>query len=322
MLEGSYVLPLKDESPADPELVKYVRRLASRIDDVVIVDGSPGAVFDWNAAAWGDVVRHVPPELETPMGKVGGVVTGLRHARHERVVIADDDVRYDDPTLRRALALLDNAEVVRPQNVFRPMPWHARWDTGRTLLNRLLDGDWPGTLLLRRSAIDPARGYRGDVLFENLELVRTIRAAGGREAVPLDLFVERRPPTTRHFLGQRVRQAYDEWARPARMAGQLAVLPTSVWLGVAGGWRALATAAAIVVGLAELGRRRGGGTRVFSVFSALWAPLWVVERAITSWLALGTRLILGGVRYRHGRLREAATPMRRLRRSLTTGGSQ
>ena len=317
MLEASYVLPLRSSEPASPELTDYVRELCSLVDDVLVVDGSPPHVFEAHAAAWGEVARHVPPELETPMGKVGGVVTGLRRARHERVVIADDDVRYDEQTLRRALDLLGDADVVRPQNVFRPLPWHARWDTGRTLLNRLLDGDWPGTLVLRRSRLDLVRGYRGDVLFENLELVRTVRAAGGREAVPLDLFVERRPPTTRHFLGQRVRQAYDEWARPARLAAQLSVLPVVVWLAATSGWRGLIAGTLVVVGLAETGRRRAGGARIFPPTSAFWAPLWVLERAITSWLAVGTRLLLGGVRYRDGRLKEAATPMPKLRRMVS-----
>ena len=32
-----------------------------------------------------------------------------------------------------------------------------------------------------------AGGYDGDVLFENLELIRTVRARGGEEAVALDL---------------------------------------------------------------------------------------------------------------------------------------
>ena len=314
LLQASYVLPLRASAPQDADLTPYLRRLGRLVDDVVVVDGSPPDVFARHAAAWTGLGRHLPPEAETPMGKVGGVLTGLRHARHERVVIADDDVRYDEPALRRAVALLAEAEVVRPQNVFRPRPWHARWDTGRTLLNRLLGGDWPGTLAVRRSALEATGGYRGDVLFENLELVRTVRAAGGREAVPLDLFVERRPPTTRHFLSQRVRQAYDEWARPGRFGAQLAVLPLAAAAAARGRWRTLGAGALAVVAAAEAGRQRGGGRQAFAPTAALWAPLWVAERAVTSWLALGTRLVLGGVPYSDGRLREAATPLGVLRR--------
>ena len=65
-------------------------------------------------------------------------------------------------------------------------------------------------------------------MFENLELVRTVVAAGGREATLYDLFVPRRPSTAGHFWSQRVRQAYDEIARPGRMAVQLALLPIAL----------------------------------------------------------------------------------------------
>ena len=241
MLAASYVLPLKAAAPRDDALTPYLRRLTRFVDDIVVVDGSPAAVFARHEASWEGLVRHFRPKHETPMGKVGGVLTGLAHARHDRAVIADDDVRYSEAVLRRTVALLDEAEVVRPQNVFRPRPWHARWDTARSLLNRLAGGDWPGTLAVRRSALEATGGYRGDVLFENLELVRTVRAGGGREVVPLDLFVERRPPTTRHFLSQRVRQAYDEWARPARFAAQLAVLPLAAALAGGGAHSARAS---------------------------------------------------------------------------------
>ncbi len=312
MLSASYVLPLKSDASLEDDLGEYLRRLTAQIDDVVVVDGSPQPVFEAHAAAWGGMVRHVRPEVETPMGKVSGVLTGVRHARHERVVLADDDVRYDASSLGRVVALLDDAEVVRPQNVFRPRPWHARWDTGRTLLNRLTGGDWPGTLAVRRSALEATDGYRGDVLFENLELVRTVEAAGGRQVVPLHLFVDRRPPSTRHFLSQRVRQAYDEWARPGRFAVQLALAPAAAVLITGGEWLVLGAGIGAVIAAAEAGRRRAGGRSVFSPAAAFWAPLWLAERAVTSWLALGTRLIFGGVRYGDRRLREAATSRSRL----------
>jgi hypothetical protein len=69
-------------------------------------------------------------------GKVPNVTTGVRAAVHEAVVIADDDVRHTAVTLRAVLARLRGADLVVPTNVFDPMPWHARWDTARTLVNR------------------------------------------------------------------------------------------------------------------------------------------------------------------------------------------
>jgi hypothetical protein len=247
-------------------------------------------------------------------GKVRGVLTGLRLASHERIIIADDDVRYDHESLRGVIAALDGAEVVRPQNYFEPMPWHAVVDTGRILINRALDGDWPGTLGVRRSAMRATGGYSGDVLFENLELVQTVVAAGGRAVVARDVFVRRSPPTTEHFLSQRVRQAYDEWARPGRLLIQLLILP-ALLLGVlrleSG---AIVAGALAVVLLAESGRWRAGGRRVFPVAASLAAPVWVIERGICAWLAVAARLLRGGVSYAGAIVSVAATPVAELRR--------
>jgi hypothetical protein len=179
------------------------------------------------------------------------------------------------------------------------------------LLARATGGDWPGTLGVRRSAVQAAGGYAGDVMFENLELVRTLVARGGREHVALDINVRRLPPTSAHFRSQQVRQAYDELARPGRLVVALLVAPAVVVLrrrpwALLGGYGAAAA-------LAEVGRRRGGGRSVLPLTSVPLAPPWLVWRSICSWVALGAWL-RGGVRYRDGRLRRAATPMRVLRR--------
>jgi hypothetical protein len=246
------------------------------------------------------------------MGKVGGVMTGVALATHDHVLIADDDVVYTEAELERVDRLLDDHDVVRPQNWFDTLPWHARWDTGRILLNRMTGGDWPGTLGVRRSLLLAAGGYAGDVLFENLELVRTIEAAGGRSVVDLGLLVRRQAPPTPQFLDQRVRQAYDELARPWRLAMFLSIVP---FVAVTGR-RGAAGLAVATVAVAEAGRRRAGGRRVFPPTSALWAPVWLAERAVTSWLALGSRVTRGDVRYRDGILRRAATPKAELRRRV------
>jgi hypothetical protein len=307
LLVASYVLPIAAQDTQTRVLSGYLQRLSRTLDDVIVVDGSPHETFDAHARSWSSYVRHIRPELRTTNGKVGGVVTGVRAARNECVIVADDDVRYRRAELVRILDLLQDYEVVRPQNFFCPLPWHARWDSARSLLNRLGDGDWPGTLGIRRSMLLNAGGYSGEVLFENLELVRTIQVAGGRETVPRDLFVVRRPPGTAHFFSQRTRQAYDEWARPGRLAAQLALLPLAIVVGGLGsGW--LLAAAALSVAAAEMGRRKEKGRAVFPPSSALWAPAWLAERAITSWMALATRIFFGGVRYRKTRLKYAATP--------------
>jgi hypothetical protein len=321
-LPVAYVLPLRwaGEGPIE-ELVAYLRELRPLVEEIIVVDGSPPAIRSRHAAALAGLARHLPPDpdLDFQMGKVNGVVTGVRRSSSQLVVIADDDVRYDAPALRRTADLLAVADLVRPQNYFDELPWHARWDTARSLLNRVFTGDpsfpvgdFPGTLAVRRSSFIASEAYDGDALFENLELMRTIRATGGRVETPLDLYVARRPPSTRHFLSQRVRQAYDDFAIPARIGAFLALAPWGVASLRRGRRRRLALAAAGVAAAAEVGRRRAGGAARFPAVASLLAPLWVAERALCSWLALAARM-RGGVRYGDRRLAHSATPVHRLR---------
>ncbi|HEX6602177.1 MAG TPA: glycosyltransferase [Solirubrobacterales bacterium] len=313
----SYVVPIRwRDGEQRQELASYLAEIAPCCAELIVVDGSPPEVFAANAEAWGEHAIHVPPAEDEQwlMGKVAGVRTGIRLASHERVVIADDDVRYSPAALRRAAALLEEHDLVRPQNHFDRLPWHARWDTARTLLNRSLGRDFPGTLAVRRSRALAMGLYDGDVLFENLELIRTMRAHGGSVASPLDLYVARVPPSASHFWGQRTRQAYDDFALPLRMALWLAVVPLLL-LGALKRRPSLALLpAGLAVAAAERGRRRAGGRAVFPATSSLLAPVWILERGVCAWLAVLQRLRFGGVRYGDSVIPTAAHSVRQLRR--------
>ena len=311
----TYILPIKSRSTVSDELLEYLRFLAA-LDgrsQIVVVDGSDATIYaDFEARRPG-AVEHLGVDrdlMSLANGKVAGVLTGVRRAVHPLLVIADDDVRYDEASLRAVVGALEHAEIVRPQNFFEPLPWHAWLDTARMLINRMIGGDWPGTLGVRRGALEATGGYDGDVLFENLELVRTVKAAGGRERRPLDMFVRRLPPKTSHFWSQRVRQAYDEFARPARLVVALALIPCLVLSLFMWGWPAVGVAMAVPIVIAEFGRRAGHGGDVFPVVATLAAPLWVLERGVCAWAAVLMRLLLGGVPYAGKILRRAATPSR------------
>ena len=224
-------------------------------------------------------------------------------ARHPKVVIADDDVRHDESTLRALAAALDDADLVIPQNHPTRWPWWAWWESGRALLNRAVATDWPGTLAVRREVVVATGGWAADVLFENLEMARTVRGQGGLVLRRRDILVARVPPTARHFLRQRVRQAYEDQAQPARLALSLAVVPT-VLLVRRRPW-ALAGLAGALVAVAEVGRRRQGGASVFPWFTSVAAPLWALERGACAWLGLLARC-RGGIRYHGTRMSVAA----------------
>lgn len=331
MAEAVYLVPLRRSAVRAAELAGlagYLRALARRLP-VVVADGSPARVRERHAAAWGPDVRTVVVPAPAPgtNGKVAGVRAGLAATTQPLVVVADDDVRYDDAALDRVLAALSHADLVVPQNVFVPAPWHARWDTARSLVNRALGHDYAGTVALRRTALGE-EGYDDRVLFENLELERTVRARGGRVAHALDLYVERRPPEVRRFAEQRVRQAYDSLAQPSRLLTELALAPlllTSVVAAVRrgrAGRRGRAVLALVLGGavvLAEVGRRRGGGTARFPVTAPLWAPAWVLERGLCAWLAVGQALS-GGMPYAGTRVRTAAHTVGRLRQEIFARG--
>ncbi len=312
----SYVLPLRwagDEGLE--ELTSYLRWLAGRAE-VIVVDGSPADLYERHAAAWRDLVTHVRPSPRHSFrnGKVAGATTGVELASHERVVIADDDVRYQAAALERVGELLDQHDLVRPQNYFDPLPWHAVWDSARTLLNRAVARDYPGTLGIRKSLFERTGGYDGDVLFENLELIRTVRAAGGREIAPLDLYVRRIPPEAGHFVRQRVRQAYDDFALPARMTLWLLLLPLVAVAVARRSVGSVTAGAAVSMVVAEAGRRRGRGVDHFPLLASLCAPGWLLERGICSWVAVIQRFTRGGVTYGGRVFDRAATPVRELER--------
>ena len=120
----SYVLPIRSwgEKGETEELTEYLAWLAERAD-LVIVDGSERSSFLSHRDRWARFATHVPPaeDIHCANGKVRGVLTGLRLATQEGVVIADDDVRYDDESLARMGRLLAEADLVRPQNYFDPL---------------------------------------------------------------------------------------------------------------------------------------------------------------------------------------------------------
>lgn len=318
LADATYILPLKWNVDAGlEELADYLGRLVRWIR-VVVIDGSDEELFRAHAARFPAEVEHRHPDpMPGANGKVAGVLTGIRAADGEFLVLADDDVRYERAQLHRILGMLEEGDIVRPQNFLAPLPWHARLDTARSLVNRAFGADYRGTFALRRSTLVEAGGYDAHVLFENLELLRTIKAAGGREIRANDLFVRRLPPTAGHFAGQRARQAYDDFAQPWRLALELCWLPLILVAcvrmvvhrrpGLAIAWPLAACA------VAEIGRRRDGGSTVFGPTAALWAPAWVGERAVSIWIALGYWLT-GGIPYAGTRLKVAAHSTPELRR--------
>lgn len=300
----TYLLPLRWTGAADAELAAlgvYVRRLRDEGCDVVVVDGSSAPEFDRHARFLAEA-RHVPVDRRWRYlnGKVNGVLTGMAIASCERVVLADDDVRYGAADLDRMCRLLDEHDLVVPQNYFDVLPWWAWIETARILLNRALRsaGDFPGTFGVRRSTFARIGPYDGDVLFENEAMRRHFVRSGTQVCHARDFMIARHPPPLSKWREQRVRQAYEDLDFPSKTMLFAAVLPVLAVLGLSN--VALAVAFAVVLSvtavvLAAIGRRDGASSAI-PASACLAAPVWVLERSVTVYGALLARA-QGGCRY-------------------------
>jgi hypothetical protein len=172
---AEYVLPLRRaDREGETELLAYLQWLSERME-VTVVDGSDAALFRHLHERLPTGIRHIPPHRPGLNGKARGVMTAFDVARRERIVLADDDVRYDEDSLNALLARLERADLVRPQNVYASYPWHAQWDTARMLVGRAFGGDYGGTVGGR--ALPPAARPR---VGAPPELERAERTAGRR----------------------------------------------------------------------------------------------------------------------------------------------
>jgi hypothetical protein len=280
------------------------RRMRDAGCEVIVVDGSPLPDYARHADAWRALCRHVPvdPRWRFLNGKVNGVLTGVEHTRTECLILADDDVVYTAADVDRMCAMLAHHDLVVPQNYFRPLPWWARVETGRILLNRACRaaGDYPGTFGVRRSTFLRLGPYDGDVLFENEEMRRHFLSHGARVRHARDFFIARRPPPFAKWREQRVRQAYEDLGFRAKTALFVALVPlaAATWvLAGAGGMAAYAALVAVASVLLAAVGRGDGAARVVPPAVCLWAPLWVVERAVSVHRAVWARLIRGGCAY-------------------------
>lgn len=301
----TYLLPIRRVRPNSAEARRfalYFRRLREAGCEVLVVDGSPPEVFASHASHWSRLCRHVgvDPSYKYLNGKVNGVHTGVDLASCEKIVLADDDIRYTAADVERACALLERHEMVRPQNYLAPLPLWARTESARMLVNRgaLRAGDYPGTCAFRRSAFRRVGHFDGDVLFDNEEIVRHFALKGADVLCATDFFVLKRPPTFGKWLEQRPRQAYEDFVMRAKTALFASLVPGALLLWLYAG-PAAALALALVVALASAlvalrGLLRDRAYDLFNMTTPLYAPLWVLERALSVYWAFYWRLRYGG----------------------------
>ena len=269
--------------------------------ETLVVDGSPPEVFAEHASAWRGVCRHEPVDTQYKYlnGKVNGIHTGIQLAEHNRIILADDDIRYTPADVRRMADLLDEFDMARPQNYFRPLPVWARTDAARMLINRawIAEGDYSGTLGVTKNTMLRAGHYDGDVLFDNEEIVRHFRLKGARIKHARDFFILKLPPTFEKWVEQRPRQAYEDFVMRAKTLffASLPLVLGLTWMKA--GWQtALIYAAVISLGasaVAALGLN-DGAARFFPPRIIFYAPLWIAERCVSTYWAFYWYFTRGG----------------------------
>ena len=305
MKRCTYLLPIRRSAFSAreaTELADYFQTLTEAGCDVLVIDGSPAAIFEQHAEAWRTLVHHEP--VDRSFGylndKVNGIHTGVNLATTEKIILADDDIRYTPDEIGRVCELLDEFEVVRPQNFLSPLPWWARMEAARMLINRatLRTADYPGTCAFRRATMLRVGHYDGDVLFDNEEIIRHFAQAGVTITYAIDLFVRKRPPTLRKWMEQRPRQAYEDFGLRSKTALFFGWPLLAVLIGCAAGLKALLLyLSALVVAafaLALAGRFRGAAAEYFPFSVCFFAPLWVLERTASTYWALYWHFAYGG----------------------------
>jgi hypothetical protein len=305
MTRCTYLLPIRRTkfSPAESaELSEYFRGLADAGCEVLVVDGSPAPVFQEHHDSWNGICRH--EHVDRSFGylndKVNGIHTGVGLATTDGIIVADDDIRYRPAEIDRICELLDSFEVVRPQNYLSPLPWWARMESARMLINRatLRTADYPGTCAFRREAMINVGPYDGDVLFDNEEMIRHFARSGAAVSYAINLFVRKCPPTFRKWIEQRPRQAYEDFGLRAKTALFFSLPLVAGWIGVGLGPEALliflGSMGLLAVAVAAVGLLRGKAAEFVPWSVCLFAPLWVAERIVSTYWALYWHLAHGG----------------------------
>jgi hypothetical protein len=304
-LDCTYLLPFRraafDEVEA-AKLSRYLQKMVKARCEVIVIDGSRADVFAQNKNALGGACRHEPVDQRYRYlnDKVNGVHTGVALASFEKIILADDDIRYTAEQIAQILQLLDAYEVVRPQNFLRPLPWWAKMEAARMLINRatLRAADYPGSCAFRRTALLACGHYDGDVLFDNEEIIRHFAQHGCAIAYANDLFVRKRPPSLRKWLEQRPRQAYEDFGMRAKTAIFFGLpwllIAVALRFGLRGVLSFVATISLGSIFIAWRGRVRGRAAEFFPLQCCFFAPLWIAERTFSTYWALYWFLSRGG----------------------------
>jgi hypothetical protein len=262
--------------------------------EVVVVDASAPAAFDDHRRVLRWVARHLPPAAAhlTVNGSLHLLEAAADFAQTNKVVVATPEAHYRSEDLQRVCDLLEEHEVVVPSEYLDPLPWWARIDAGRMLLQRavVVSPDAAGTFGFRRDSLATIRRHgrpsdAGDIL-------HALATQGMELHDAADVFIRRTPPALGDWWRRRPHESSSRLS-PAGAALFLTLIPLLVLAGLLGGAGLMAgfsgALAFSTFALAVRGRL-GAAARYFPVTTCLFAPIWLLERSLTAYRAVGLRL--------------------------------
>ncbi|HEX6177175.1 MAG TPA: hypothetical protein VF057_02360 [Thermoanaerobaculia bacterium] len=288
-----------DPAAADEEigsLAAYLSTLHDADCDVVVVDRTAGERFETRQRTLRWVARHVAiGSLYTlPNGDVDLLQAAVDIASCEKVIIAAPESRYSAAEIASLCAALERHEAVEPQEFVGPMSWWGGIDAGRMLLQRGLDqpAGAARTFAFRKSAWRPLRGFEERPCERQ---VRRLLAQGVDLSPARDVFVRCEPPSFATWARRRARDAAADPLAPIQaltFAGLLPFLAFLFLIGggeLAGGYAGMIAIGSVVVAA----RGRVGARHFFPLRACFFAPLWLVERAVTIYWTLFARITRG-----------------------------
>jgi hypothetical protein len=299
------VIPFRSVRPGTlAALVARWTQLAGDRIEVIICDGSPGAVFGQYRHPVRRAPRHLPVDRSRygyANDKVNGLCTGVAAARSDTVLICDDDCDLTPEHLDCLLGVPLTDRAVKILTYPSSFTFPESLETVRSMISNGMSrhGDPSPVYLARRhTLLASLRHSVGDCLFDDYMLENELRRAITVVTHP-EVRLRRDAAPLAKWGEQQVRYAYEDLSAVLKTACFLA-LPWLVGLAAAHGVTYLVMALALLVtvscGAAALGLRRYPAAERCPAWIVCLAPLWVAVRACAVPLALGF-LLTGGFPY-------------------------
>ncbi|MGE5403022.1 MAG: hypothetical protein ACM3S2_21690 [Ignavibacteriales bacterium] len=285
----------RNSAPGDEiqELAGYFRMLNSLGCEVLVVDSSPLDVFAGFEGAWYYLCRHVKVDsrFHYLSDKLNSICTGADLATCEKIIVAEDDVRYSPADILRMCEMLEDFDLVRPQNYISPLQWWSRMESVHTLMNRAVfpGGDYSNTLAFLNTAFKKHCHFGKSSYYDSDDIIMQFALRRAKICYALDFLILKKSPSLSCWRDQMFQNIFDNFDFSLRTVLLLLLIPVGILLALfAGPKTALIYSTAVILSsitVAFMGRHRGG-RQFYPIGLLVYAPLWLLDVVINNYRAL------------------------------------